>query len=139
MRKIPDAELLSLACEFDMGPEPIVSHRYQWWLQFPKEANRHHVYVKNMGNPDDGPDRWGIFNDGNSCLNKDGEWQYQGLPSGREDNFYEFCRYSSVHEAIRYYRRWKRALEKWIKDELKKDPERKYFHYTECPSELLKF
>src|SRR5581483_10521950 len=68
---VGDKELLKLACEFDLGPEPILNGRYKWWEKYPKDARSHHIYVKNMGHPDGGPDRWGIFKEGNSsCLNK---------------------------------------------------------------------
>src|SRR5690348_966107 len=95
-------ELLKMASEFTMGPEPIVNGRAFWWEKYPKELRRHSVYVRNAGNPDpDGPDKWGIFKaDLNCCLNKLGEWEYQGMRFGGVDDFYERCRYETSQEAI---------------------------------------
>jgi hypothetical protein len=138
---VGDAELLKLACEFDLGPFPISNGRYKWWEKFPREAHRNHVYVKNMGNPnkeDDpaAPDRWGIFMEGmSSCLNKEGEWQHQGMPSGRPDDFYDKCRYDTVHEAIAYYRRWCKAICEWAEQKVASAPnkDKVILNWDECP------
>jgi hypothetical protein len=146
---IPDHELLAMACEFDMGPEPILMGKLDWWKRYPLDAMMHHVYVKNMKNPDpEESDRWAILKEGRgSCLSKEGEWVYQPSPSNREDDFYDLCRYSSAQEAIEYYRRWKAALEEWCRErlaekamEMLKNPELSLvFNYEDCPKELLKF
>lgn len=135
---ISPEELLSTACEFDLGPEPLLMGNYKWWEKYPKEARQHHVYVKNMGNPEaGGPDRWGIFRDGNSiCLNKSGEWVWQSMPSSRTEDFYDLCRYDSVHEAIGYYKLWYAGISKWAEEKLKaagKD-EKVILNYEDCPT-----
>jgi hypothetical protein len=131
-------ELLSAACEFDLGPEPLLMGNYKWYEKYPKESRQHHVYVRNMGNNnDDGPDRWGIFRDGRSvCLDKKGEWLWQSMPSSRTDDFYEQCRYASVHEAIGYYRLWHAAICKWAEEKLKaaKQDEKVILNYEDCPN-----
>lgn len=127
-------ELLAIAIEFDMGPEPIVWGRIGWEINN-NEGRRYNVSVKNVGNPD-GPDRWAIFKSGNACLNKDGEWEYQSMPSSRDDDFYERCRYASRDEAIAYYQRWKTAMVKWAVETAKTQ---KVVEYHQCPLELLKF
>jgi hypothetical protein len=116
-------ELLKIASEFNLGPEPIVNGRAFWWEKYPKELRRYSVYVKNMGNPDgEGPDTWAIIKNGfNSCLNKLGEWEHYGMPSGRLGDFYERCRYESAQEAIEFYEYWKATLETWAKEKLSKD------------------
>lgn len=148
---IPDSELLQMAIEFDLGPEPLVCGRPLWWHYFVDDVRQHRVTVKNMGNPDEkGPDRWGIFG-AFGCLNKMGEWEYQGLPSSRRDDFYQRCRYDSVHEAIYYYRRWSEAVLKYARDKYDaigldlttdmkpEDYKRVIINYDEIPSELLRF
>lgn len=38
--------------------------------------------------------------DGASCLNKSGEWEYEPLPSSRDDDFMARCRFATADEAI---------------------------------------
>lgn len=40
-----------------------------------------------------GEDKWAIRNRG-ECLNRNGEWEYEPLPSSRTDEFLERCRFS---------------------------------------------
>lgn len=131
-----DNELLAMACEFDMGPEPILNGQLEWYKKY-HDDRLHHVTVKNMGNPDpDQPDRWGIIKSGGgSCLSKEGEWVYQPKPSSREDDFYNLCRYESLHEAINYYRRWRDAILKWGRSQADKTR----LNYSDCPKDLLKY
>lgn len=139
---ISDAELFKLACEFDLGPEPICNGKYRWWEMFPQERRENHVYIRCTGNPDpDGPPRYGIFRDGRSCcLNKYGEWEYQSLPSSRTDDFYERCRFASIHEAVNFYRDWHKAICEWAesrwaeKNAVTLEEGRKVIlNYEECP------
>jgi hypothetical protein len=120
---IPDAELLAMASEFNLGPLPIVNGRLDWLERFPRDVRHHSVRVSNMGNPDDdGPDRWGIFQSGRRdvCLSKSGAWVFQSMPSSRSKNFYSQCRFDSPHEAIIYYRKWHEAVIAWIKKAIAK-------------------
>lgn len=128
--EIPEKILLEMACEFNLGPEPIVNGKIVQTKSVLLD-----VHVRNMGNSDGGPDRWAIINSGGSgsCLNKNGEWEYQPSPSNRDEEFYKRCRYASVHEAIFYYRRWKIAILKWA------SMQQGAIIYGNCPQELLKF
>jgi len=47
----------------------------------------------------DGSERWAVRCMGN-CLNKQGEWEYEPLPSSRDDDFFARCRFGSASEAI---------------------------------------
>lgn len=38
-----------------------------------------------------------------SCLAKDGEWEYEPIPSSRDDAFYASCRFDSLEEALAAY------------------------------------
>jgi len=111
-RPINDNHLLSMASEFYLGPEPLLCGTPYWWEFFSDDIRLHGVFVKNMGHPDNGPDRWAIKGTF-GCLNKLGEWEHESIPSERRDDFYERCRYASAHEAIRYYWRWKKAVEEY--------------------------
>jgi len=46
-----------------------------------------------------GPDKWKVT-DGFSCLNKNGEWEYEPIPSARDKEFLARCRFDSAQEAI---------------------------------------
>lgn len=48
----------------------------------------------------DGPDLWKVKRGDSHCLSKDGEWEYEPLPSSRDDGFLARCRYATVDEAI---------------------------------------
>ena len=47
---------------------------------------------------DRGAGAWAVV-DGASCLNRDGEWEYEPLPSSRTQAFFDRCRYPK-NEAI---------------------------------------
>lgn len=47
----------------------------------------------------EGPDKWAIRQGGN-CLNKSGEWEWEPMPSGRDDEFLARCRFDTAQEAI---------------------------------------
>lgn len=48
----------------------------------------------------DGPDLWKVKRGDAHCLNRDGEWEYEPLPSSRDDDFLARCRYATADEAI---------------------------------------
>lgn len=35
-----------------------------------------------------------------ACLNRDGEWEYEPMPSSRDDEFYARCRFDSLKHAV---------------------------------------
>lgn len=47
----------------------------------------------------EGPDLWKVTKHGD-CLNKAGEWEYEPLPSSRDDAFIARCRFASAADAI---------------------------------------
>lgn len=62
----------------------------------------------------EGDDLWAIKNHGSLCLAKDGCWEYEPMPSSRNDEFIESCRYDSMEEAFAYFQRWSAwAIEKF--------------------------
>lgn len=46
----------------------------------------------------DGGFRWVVRRDG-SCLNSDGEFEYEPMPSSRDDDFLARCRFATVEGA----------------------------------------
>ena len=49
---------------------------------------------------------WSIC-DGRSCLNKQGFWEYDALPSHREEEFKERTRWATSQEAFAFLEEWK--------------------------------
>jgi hypothetical protein len=47
----------------------------------------------------DGGVKWAVRRMG-ECLNKQGEWEYEPMPSSRDDEFLSRCRFDSVEEAF---------------------------------------
>ena len=47
----------------------------------------------------EGPDKWSVRRSG-ECLNKRGEWEWEPMPSSRDDDFMARCRFDSPGEAI---------------------------------------
>lgn len=47
----------------------------------------------------DGSTLWKVSRSG-ECLNKSGEWEWEPMPSGRDDEFLARCRFASAQEAI---------------------------------------
>lgn len=53
----------------------------------------------------EGPPLWAVRRFGN-CLNKDGEYEYEPMPSSRDDDFYARCRWPTPQAA---YSAWQSA------------------------------
>ncbi len=80
------------------------------------------VSVYRLGNPNEpsrqatlesvhqrhGPTRWAVRGNGGMCLNKQGMWEQEPFPSARDDAFFERCRWETVVQA---YKAWKKARE----------------------------
>jgi hypothetical protein len=50
---------------------------------------RNSIYIEDRGD-----DRWAITRDSSACLNTDGQWECEPMPSSRTDDFLSRCRYS---------------------------------------------
>ena len=127
-----DEELLNMAVEFDIGPQPISAGVVEWWLKYPAEADRNHVYVRRTGKTS-----WAITNDSHNCLNRDGEWEYSPLPSNRDDEYLNRCRYKSREEAITYAVRWREKALELAKELLKTQRIVELHHLSGLSFELL--
>lgn len=51
----------------------------------------------------DGPDLWAIREKG-CCLNQQGEWELEPMPSNRKRAFLERCRWNSAETAVKFWR-----------------------------------
>ncbi len=49
-----------------------------------------------------GPDKFAVRSHGN-CLDKDGDWVYEPMPSSRDDGFMKSCRFDSFEDAVKTY------------------------------------
>lgn len=47
----------------------------------------------------EGPALWAVRKKPGNCLNKAGEWEYEPMPSSRDDEFLARCRFATVEEA----------------------------------------
>jgi hypothetical protein len=47
-----------------------------------------------------GPDKWKAFHGGCYCLNKAGQWELEPMPSSRDGDFVDRCRFDTAQEAI---------------------------------------
>lgn len=50
-----------------------------------------------------GSDLWAIREKG-CCLNKQGKWEIEPIPSSRTSAFYKRCRWNSVEAALKFWR-----------------------------------
>jgi len=57
----------------------------------------------------DGSRLWAVRRDGCSALNKNGEWEFESLPSSRDAAYLARCRYATPLEAHDAYMRYLRA------------------------------
>ena len=76
----------------------LVSTRYQFKTDF-ENHNISPVTFNRMRSPFYDGEKWAVRRN-SSCLNKEGEWEYEPIPSSRDDEFYARCRFDSLDEAI---------------------------------------
>lgn len=50
----------------------------------------------------EGPDKWAIIGY-DLCFGKDGRWYREPIPSNRDDEFMELCRFDSAREALEFW------------------------------------
>ncbi len=56
----------------------------------------------------DGSELWAIREKG-CCLNKQGEWEIEPIPSSRKSAFYKRCRWESPEAALKFWDRGHRS------------------------------
>ncbi len=82
-----------------MSPlQRLIGIRYQFIGDF-----EHHeisaVTFDRMKSPFYEGEKWAVRRS-HSCLSKDGEWEYEPMPSSRDDAFYARCRFDFLEEAM---------------------------------------
>jgi len=68
----------------------------EWTLRDSKPPD--YVTIRRMGQIS-GPDKFSV-NFRSLCLNKNSEWEFEPIPSSRDDEFLERCRFDSFEEAV---------------------------------------
>lgn len=76
----------------------LVSTQYQFKVDFDSH-NISPVTFDRMRSPFYEGEKWAVRRN-SSCLAKDGEWEYELIPSSRDDEFYARCRFDSLAEAL---------------------------------------
>lgn len=76
----------------------LISTRYQFKADF-ENHNISPVTFDRMRSPFYDGEKWAVRRN-SSCLAKDGEWEYEPIPSSRDDEFYARCRFDSLDEAL---------------------------------------
>jgi hypothetical protein len=55
----------------------------------------------------DGGSLWAVTKENNSmCLNRQGEWEDEPMPSARDDAYLERCRFGTAEAALDTFRKW---------------------------------
>jgi hypothetical protein len=77
----------------------LVSTEYQYRHDF-ESHKLDPVTFHRMNSPFYTGERWAVRRL-SSCLNSDGEWEYEPMPSSRNDAFYARCRFDTLEAAKR--------------------------------------
>lgn len=86
-----DEELLAKACEFELlTVDPSIP--------FPKIRS---IGVVRRSLPQHDPS-WAIVDEMGSCLNHNGTWEWESLPSSRTEKFIRRCRWPELREAVAF-------------------------------------
>lgn len=64
------------------------------------QDKRHRLELLNQKN---GSEKWAIRDNWECCMNKDGEWENEPMPSNCDDDFFKRCRFDTVEEALTVY------------------------------------
>jgi len=102
LKKLNDYCLYPVA--FDMGPPPIINGRL---VESDDVASRIMISIRK-------PSGWAIL-DGDRCLNNEGSWEYEPLPSARTDEFILRTRFPTLEMALSHYLNWKEEVEQWAR------------------------
>lgn len=72
-----------------------------YWLKKPDKFGSGAVTVEQVPGPCGY--KWAIRRGGGECLANDGEWEIEPMPSGRDEEFMERCRFDTIEEAMCAY------------------------------------
>ena len=74
-----------------------------YWLIAPRFDGPHEVRLDQCLQRD-GSVLWAI-REGGLCLARDGNWEYEPIPSDRDEAFFARCRFSTIAEAVSCWER----------------------------------
>ena len=77
----------------------VIPVEYQFESEFKNLQNSSPISICRMRSPFYSGEKWAIRTSG-LCLNKNGEWEYETIPSKRDGVFYKRCRFDSLAESI---------------------------------------
>ena len=94
------------------GPFVCSADRYAPALPYPTCAYRVDDNIRiEEARQINGPAKWAVRRIG-SVLNRDGEWEWEPMPSSRDDEFIARCRFNSAQEAAEAFRAIKHQEQK---------------------------
>ena len=70
--------------------------------QFADFHNPNRIEFHRMNSPFYAGEKWAVRLYGN-CLNHDAEWEWEPMPSSRDDEFYARCRFDTLDKAVDAY------------------------------------
>lgn len=85
--------------------DELVAVSYQFKAEFGK--NPIPITITRQTSPFYSGEKWAVRRAGN-CLGKDGEWDYESIPSERDEAFYKKYRFDSLEEAFLAVKKAKR-------------------------------
>jgi len=68
--------------------------------------------------------KWAVLR-GPLALNNEGEWEFEPMPSNRDDEYYKRCRYDTLDDAIAAYENRKPDIQLKHETKTKKETKRK--------------
>ena len=84
-----DEEMLACATEFTL-------------IAYDPRRSQPLGYIRNLQVAARRPNGWAIIDGTNYVLNRDGEWEYEPMPSSRDDDFFTRCRWPTAREAVAF-------------------------------------
>ena len=72
-------------------------------VELARESNGSTLVTLERARRREHPDRWAVRKFG-SALNRDGEFEFEPMPSSRDDAFFARCRFDTVEQALSAWR-----------------------------------
>jgi len=79
--------------------EGIIVTEVQFRTEFDDMQKHDNIRFTRMNSPFYEGEKWAV-RQLSRCLNKEGEWEWEPIPSSRDDAFYTRCRFDSLDEAL---------------------------------------
>ncbi len=89
--------------------EDLVGTEFQFKDMFEDTSEPSTVSFVRMNSPFYDGERWAVRGHGH-CLTKTAEWEYEPMPSSRDDAFYSRCRFDTLEQAVKTWNRANRDV-----------------------------